>query len=197
MSARAPKPATYADLLSLPEDVRAEILSGQIVTSPAPLPRHSKVQGAVRRFIGGPYDDDDGHGGPGGWWIFVEVDVQLGRHDIVRPDLAGWRRERLSDPGNRRPIDVVPDWICEVLSPSTASRDRVIKRKLYAESGIRHYWIVDVDARILEVFELAGDRWALVATYGDDATARIPPFEEVELPIGRLFLPRSEPPEGG
>jgi Uma2 family endonuclease len=184
--------ATYADLLELPEDVRAEILAGQIVTSPAPLPKHSKVQRSLGRFIGGPYDDDDGHGGPGGWWIFVEVDVALGRHDVVRPDLAGWRRERLPDPGNQRPIDVTPDWVCEILSPSTASRDRLVKRQLYADSGIRHYWMIDVDARILEVFELEGARWTLLGTYGDEATARIPPFVEVELPVGRLFLPRSE-----
>lgn len=191
MSQSAPRLATYADLLAFPEDVRAEILSGQIVTSPAPLPRHSKVQGAVRRFIGGPYDDDDGHGGPGGWWIFVEVDVQLTVHDVVRPDLAGWRRGRLPDPGNRRPIDVAPDWICEVLSPSTAARDRLTKRELYATSNVPYYWIVDADARVLEAFELVGGRWSLLGAYGDDATARIAPFTEIELPVGRLFLPHS------
>jgi Uma2 family endonuclease len=196
MSAPAPKLATYADLLKLSDDVRAEILAGQIVTSPASLPKHSKVQRALGHFIGGPYDDDHGHGGPGGWWIFVEVDVQLGPHDIVRPDLSGWRRERLPDPSNVRPIHVVPDWICEVLSPSTASRDRLVKRQLYAESGVRHYWIIDVEARILEVFELEARRWALLGTYGDDTTARVPPFLEVELPVGRLFLPRSNPELG-
>lgn len=194
MSEPAPKLATYEDLLKLPDDVRAEVLSGQIVTSPAPLPKHSKVQRSLGHFIGGPYDDDDGHGGPGGWWIFVEVDVRLGRHDVVRPDLAGWRRAHLPNPGDRRPIDVVPDWVCEVLSPSTAALDRVAKRKLYAESGIGHYWIVDVDARTLEAFELVNGRWLLVGTYGDDATARIPPFAEIELPVGRLFLPRTEAP---
>jgi Uma2 family endonuclease len=118
--------------------------------------------------------------------------VQLGRHDIVRPDLAGWRRERLPNPGNRRPIDVVPDWICDVLSPSTVSRDRLVKRKLYAESRVAHYWIVDVDARILEAFELIDGRWALTGTYGEDASVRIAPFAEVELPVGGLFLPRTE-----
>jgi len=117
MAAPAVQRATYADLLELPDDMRAEIVAGQIITAPAALPRHSKVQGAIRSFVGRPFDDDDGHGGPGGWWIFVEVDVQLGLHDVVRPDLAGWRRPRLLDPGDKRPIDVVPDWICEVLSP--------------------------------------------------------------------------------
>lgn len=153
------------------------------------------MQGALRRFVGGPFDDDDGHGGPGGWWIFVEVDNQLSRHGVVRPDLAGWRRERLSDPGHQRPIKTVPDWICEVLSPSTAARDRVQKRKLYADSGIAHYWLLDVDARALEAFELHDGRWVLAGSYGDDAAARIAPFAEIELPVGRLFLPRTEQEE--
>lgn len=121
MSSQAPKLATYNDLLALPADVRAEVLGGEIVTAPAPLPRHSQVQRAAGSFIGGPFHDDDGRGGPGGWWIFVEVDIALGPHDIVRPDLAGWRRERLPRPGSLRPIETAPDWVCEILAPATAA----------------------------------------------------------------------------
>ena len=190
MSDAAPRLATYEDLLSLSEDVRAEVLAGEIVTAPAPLPKHSKAQGAIRRFVGGPFDDDDGRGGPGGWWSFVEVDIALGAHDIVRPDLAGWRRERLVNPGEQRPIAVVPDWVCEVLSPNTATRDRVQKRNLYAERGIPHYWIIDVDARTLEAFELQAGRWVLTGSYDDGVTAAIAPFEAIELEVGCLFLPR-------
>jgi Uma2 family endonuclease len=186
----ASKLATYSDLLAVPAEVRAEVLSGEILTTPAPLPRHSKAQGATRRFLGGPFDDDDGHGGPGGWWIFVEVDVRLGVHDIVRPDLAGWRRDRLLKPGTTRPIDVVPDWVCEVVSPSTAARDRVTKRNLYARSGVLHYWLIDPDARVLEALALREGSWFEVGVYDDSASARIPPFEAVELEIGRLFLPK-------
>lgn len=186
----APKLATYGDLLAMPAEERAEILAGELVTAPAPLPRHSKAQGAARRFLGGPFDDDDGRGGPGGWWIFVEVDVRLGQHDIVRPDLAGWQRERLVRPGSTRPIDIVPDWVCEVVSPSTASRDRVTKRNLYARSGIAHYWLIDPEARVLEALALRDGNWLELGVYDDSATARIPPFEAVELEIGRLFLPR-------
>jgi Uma2 family endonuclease len=193
----AARRATYADLLALPEDVRAEILGGEIVTAPAPLPRHSKSQGSLRRFVGGPFDDDDGHGGPGGWWIFVEVDVRLEAHDVVRPDLSGWRRERLTDPGDRRPIDVVPDWICEVSSPSTAVRDRTTKRELYARHGVRHYWLVDPEARTLEAFELVDGRWVLLGAYDENAAVRVPPFQAVELPVGRLFLPRADADERG
>jgi Uma2 family endonuclease len=186
--------ATYADLCALDASERAEVLAGEIVTSPAPLPRHSKAQGSARRFLGGPFDDDDGHGGPGGWWIFVEVDVALGEHDIVRPDLSGWKRERLPRPGDMRPIDVVPDWVCEVLSPSTAARDRVTKRSLYARAGITHYWLIDPEARVLEALSLRDGVWVEVGVYDDTATARIAPFDAVELHVGRLFLPRDVEP---
>ncbi|MBI2893336.1 MAG: Uma2 family endonuclease [Deltaproteobacteria bacterium] len=180
--------ATYEDLMGLPEDVRAEIIGGEILTMPAPRPRHSKPQGALRRFVGGPYDDDDGFGGPGGWWIFVDVDVQLGG-EVVRPDLSGWRRSRLPDP-DVRPIAIAPDWACEILSASNEAHDRVTKRRLYAQHGVAHYWIVDPEARTLEAFALEQGRWVDAGSFDEAATARIAPFPEVELPIGRLFLPK-------
>lgn len=192
MSDPAQRLATYEDLMALEDAARAEVIAGTIHVAPAPLPKHSKAQGSLRRFVGGPFDDDDGYGGPGGWWIFVEVDIQLGPHDIVRPDLAGWKRERLPDPADQRPIRAVPDWVCEVLSPSTATRDRVEKRNLYAEHGVGHYWIVDVDARTLEAFELHEGRWLLAGNFDEAALARIAPFEDIELSVGRLFLPRVE-----
>ena len=182
------KPASYADLLKLPEGIRAEILDGEVVTHPAPRPRHSKPQGALRRFIGGPFDDDDGFGGPGGWWIFVEVDVQLGA-DIVRPDLSGWRRARLENP-DVRPITVAPDWICEVISESNEAHDRVTKRRLYPEHNVQHYWLVDPDARTLEALSLEAGRWVDAGSFDETAVARVPPFDSIELPIGRLFLPK-------
>lgn len=186
----ARKLATYDDLLALPEDVKAEIISGNLVTMPSPRPRHSNVQRALGRFVGGPFHDDDGFGGPGGWWIFIDVDVALGAHDIVRPDVVGVRRERLSDP-DVLPLPVVPDWICEVLSPSNEPHDRVTKKHLYARYGVRWYWIVDPSARLLEAFELREDLWVNIGSYDDTAIARIPPFDAVELPMSRLFLPRS------
>jgi hypothetical protein len=83
-----PQKATWEDLLALDEDVRAEVLGGALVTMPAPLPRHANVQRSLGNFVGGPFQDDDGRGGPGGWWIFVEVDIRLGLHDIVSPTSA-------------------------------------------------------------------------------------------------------------
>lgn len=182
--------ATYDDLRRLPDDVRAEVVSGSIVTMPSPRPRHSNVQGSMRRFIGGPFHDDDGFGGPGGWWIFVDVDVQLGSHDIVRPDIVGVRRERLANP-DVLPLPIIPDWICEVLSPSNEPHDRVTKKNLYARYGVHFYWIVDPSARILEAFELRNGLWTNIGSYDENDTPRIAPFDAVELPIARIFLPRS------
>ncbi|MFW5920374.1 MAG: Uma2 family endonuclease [Polyangiales bacterium] len=176
-------------MLALPDDVRAEVLGGRVHTAPAPLPKHSRAQRALGSFIGRPFDDDDGRGGPGGWWIFIEVDVELGPHDVVRPDLAGWRRQRLPNPGDQRPIRLPPDWICEVLSPSNAVHDRVTKRTLYEQHSVPHYWIVDVEERTLEAFALQDGKWVLLGAYDETAVARIAPFAEVELEVGRLFLP--------
>jgi Uma2 family endonuclease len=190
MSSLAPKLATYADLLALPEDARAEVIAGSVVTAPAPLPRHSHVQGSAAHFIGGPFQRDDGRGGPGGWWIFVEVDVALGTHDIVRPDLSGWRKERLLKPGNVRPITVVPDWVCEVISPATAARDRVHKRNLYARVGVPYYWLIDPHTRVLEALALRDGSWVELGVYDDEANVRIAPFDAIELEVGRFFLPK-------
>ena len=183
--------ATWHDLLALAEDVPAEVIAGAVVTPPSPLPRHARAQRALGSFVGRPFDDDDGRGGPGGWWILLEVDVRLSPHDIVRPDLAGWRRERLPDPWDVRPIDVEPDWICEVVSQSNAAHDRVRKRELYARFGVAYYWLVDPDARTVEALRLESSlhAWVEVGAYDDTAIARIAPFDAIELEVGRLFPP--------
>jgi Uma2 family endonuclease len=183
--------ATWEALRTLPEGVKAEIIHGALVTPPAPLPRHSSVQGKLRRFIGGAFDDDDGAGGPGGWWIFLEVDVRLSPHDIVRPDLAGWRRERLVSPWDVRPIDVVPDWICEIISTSNAGHDRVTKRELYAKHGVMHFWLADPSAGTLETLRLdvQSKRWVDAGAFVASARALIPPFEAIELDLSRVFPP--------
>lgn len=149
-----------------------------------------KSKRALGRFVGGPFDDDDGFGGPGGWWTFIEVDIELTVHDVVRPDLSGWRRPRLPEP-DQRPLRIMPDWVCEILSPSTGARDRVTKRQLYARHGIGHYWLVDPVSRTLEALELRNGTWIDAGTFDETATARIAPFEAIELPVGRLFLPRT------
>ncbi|MBI4956182.1 MAG: Uma2 family endonuclease [Myxococcales bacterium] len=185
----APKLATYEDLCALPEGVRAEVIAGVLDVQPSVLPRHARAAGALGRMIGGPFDGDDGRGGPGGWWILAEVDVRLSPQDIVRPDVVGWRRTRLPDPWDARPIDVAPDWVCEILSPSNQAQDRVRKRRLYARAGVAHYWIVDPAERTLEALALVDGVWHDAGSFDGTAVARVPPFDAVELEVGRLFPP--------
>jgi Uma2 family endonuclease len=188
----ARKLATYRDLLELPEGTRAEILGGAIVTSPPPLFEHGRVQRTLSRYIGGPFDDDGDRGGPGGWWIATEVEVELAPALVVRPDVAGWRRERLPDAWTMRPVTVVPDWIAEIVSPSNPAQDRVLKRRIYADHGVAFYWIVDPQARTLEALRLDPSTrgWIEVGAYDEASVARIAPFEAVELEVGRIFPPR-------
>ena len=182
--------ATYDDLLALPEGVRGEVIAGQIETAPSPLPEHSRAVGVLSDEIGLPVDRRHGRGGPGGWWIFSDIDVRLSPNDIVRPDLVGFRRERLPEPWGKRPIDLVPDWVCEILSPSNAAYDRVKKANLYASSRVPFMWLVDPAERVLEAFRLVDRMWARFASYDDTSKARIAPFEEVELDVGLLFPPK-------
>lgn len=179
--------ATFDDLRSLPEDARAEVVSGEVIAAPAPLPRHGWVIRTVGSYVGRPFSDDEG--GPGGWWILPEVDVELGPHDVVRPDLSGWRRERLAAPWDERPIRTRPDWVCEVLSPSNVRHDRVTKTNLYATFGVPFYWILDPAIGTLEALRLDAGRWTLCGSWSADEKVRVPPFEAIELDLGRLFPP--------
>lgn len=88
--------------------------------------------------------------------------------------------------------------VCEVLSPATAARDRLHKRNLYARAGVPHYWLIDPDVRVLEAIALRDGVWVETGVYGDESVARIPPFEAIELEVGRLFLPRDadDPAQG-
>lgn len=184
------KLSTVQDLLALDSDARVELVDGQLVPKPEANARHGKAQSTLARDVGGPFEDGFG-GGPGGWWILTETLVQLA-HQVYRPDIAGWRRERLPDPAAHTPIQVVPDWVCEILSPGAANarRDRVHKREAYARAGVQHYWLVDPDARVLEALALDAGSWRECGAWDEDAhAAHIPPFNAVALDIGRFFLP--------
>lgn len=179
--------ATYEDVIAT-DETRVEVIAGNLESLPSAPSRHGRVARALAGAIGAPFDDDDGRGGPGGWWILAEVDVRLDRHDIVRPDVAGWRRERLTDL-DALPIDVCPDWVCEVLSPGTRLRDTRDKRRLFATAGIAHYWLLDPDDRTLLALTLEAGRWIEQGLYADGDHARIAPFEAIALDVGRLFPP--------
>src|SRR5262249_54033216 len=124
---------------------------------------------------------------PGGWWIVTEVEIQLDDKEVYRPDVTGWRRERLEVLPKEPPIVVRPDWVCEVLSRSNARYDRVKKMRVYHRSGVPHYWLVDPDDETLSVFRWTPDGYllALAAERGDRVRAE--PFGEIERSVRPLF----------
>lgn len=190
MTQTKPRPATYADIEALPPHVVGEILFGVLHTHPRPAPRHGVASTALTEEIVGPFQRRRG-GGPGGWRFIVEPELHLGPHVVV-PDIAGWRRERLPRIPDTAYIETAPDWVCEVLSPSTQAVDRTDKLAIYAEYGVGHAWYVDPIARTLEVFELAGSRWTLAATFRDADPVSAPPFAVHSFALDVLW-----PPEDG
>ncbi len=176
--------ATYQDVLDAPPHKVAEVIAGTLHTHPRPATRHAWASSRLGGRLDGPFNP--GAGGPGGWWIIDEPELHLG-DDIVVPDLAGWRRETMPEYPDAAYFTVAPDWVCEVLSPSTRRLDQVEKRDLYAREGVRHLWIVDPDARTLEAFELREGHWLLLATLIDDAPVSLPPFDAIAFPLGALW----------
>lgn len=185
MSDAVTRPASYQDILALPEHLVGELLGGELHTHPRPAPRHARAYSALGYRIGGPFDG--GIDGPGGWWILDEPEVHLGR-DVVVPDLAGWRRERLPTLPETAWFELAPDWVCEILSPATARTDRAIKMPIYARAGVQHLWLVDPDARTLEVYARQDDdHWLLLTTLKDDDPVCQPPFDAVTFALDSLW----------
>ena len=192
MAGHALKHATYADLEAVPDHLVAEIIDGVLETHPRPRPRHGAAANALGSELTNPFQR--GRGGPGGWLFISEPELHLGSHVIV-PDLAGWHRERLPSEPDTAFITVEPDWVCEVLSPSTARLDRGPKRRIYAEAGVEHLWFLDPTGRELEAFTLNGRRWLLVATVQAGELVNVPPFEAISFPLNDLFPFDAPPPE--
>ena len=180
----AETPATYEDLLAVPEHLVAEILNGQLYTSPRPAPRHAWASSSLGDELVSPYDK--GRGGPGGWWILDQPELHLG-DDVLVPDLAGWRRECMPELPETAWFELPPDWICEVLSPSTARLDRVLKMPIYARHGVAHLWLIDPDIRTLEAYELREGKWVLLDTLADEAVVSLPPFDATEFSLSALW----------
>jgi Uma2 family endonuclease len=182
----APRPrlATYEDLLAYPEHERVELLDGVVVAQASPLPEHMSVQFHLVSALMAPFEL--GKGGPGGWWILGEVDVRFTVHDVVRPDIVGWRQERSPSPWGKRPVEVVPEWICEVSSSSTKSVDRGRKMRLFGRHGVPHYWVVE-PFEAIEAFVLKHGEWVWNGRYEFESMARIPPFDAVELPLAEML----------
>ena len=178
------KPATYADLEAVPPHLVAEILFGELVTHPRPVRRHGGAASVLGMVLGGPFQL--GNGGPGGWIFVVEPELHLGP-PVAVPDIAGWRRERVTEPADKAFFEVAPDWLCEVLSPSTAGHDRVRKLAVYLRESVRHVWFIDPLAQTLEVLRLEGGKWFVAGNFADDAKVMAEPFEAVELELGLLW----------
>ncbi len=176
--------ATYDDLLALPEGVRGEILNGSLYVQPAPAPAHGSAQYSLSGELYGPFQK--GRGGPGGWWFIVTPELHLGPH-VVQPDLAGWRKERLPKLPDTAYIDIVPDWVCEILSPSTEGIDRGTKRRVYATYGVSHLWYLHPVERYLEVSALRDGQWVHLDTFDDAVDVRARPFEAVTFQLADLW----------
>ena len=186
------KSATYADLEAVPPHLVAEILFGTLVTHPRPVPRHGAASSALGVITGGPFQF--GVGGPGGWIFIDEPELHLGPHVAV-PDIAGWRRERMTEPPDKAYLELAPDWICELISPSTEKYDKGEKRRIYAHYGVEHLGYVDPRVRSLEVFVRQGKDWLLTHTFFDDDDVCAPPFEALTFKLGLLwpFDPPTDP----
>lgn len=185
MAETAKKPATYEDLLKVPDHLVAEIVDGELFTSPRPASRHARASSVLGGKLMPPFDIGDG--GPGGWWIITEPELHLAP-DILVPDLAGWRRERMPIYPDAAFFTLAPDWVCEVLSPSTGRLDRVRKMPKYASNGVMHLWLVDPLQRTLEVYRLEGSRWLLMGGHGGEDKVRAEPFEAIELDLALLWI---------
>jgi Uma2 family endonuclease len=180
--------ATYDDLREVPERFVAEIIDGDLYASPRPASPHALASSAIGsdlfgRFNGPPGSDP----GPGGWWILDEPELHLGS-DVLVPDVAGWRRERMPVLPDIVGFALAPDWLCEVVSPSTRTLDRTSKMRIYAREAVRHCWLVDPLARTLEVHRFREGSWMLADTFGGATKVRAQPFAEVELDLRRWWL---------
>jgi Uma2 family endonuclease len=187
------RPANYQDVANAPEHVVAEIVNGEFWTSPRPAPRHANATSVLGVDVGGPYHQ--GRGGPGGWWILDEPELHLG-DDVLVPDLAGWRRERMPVLPDTAYFPLPPDWVCEVLSPATAVLDRARKLPIYARHGVAHAWLVDPIARTLEVLALRDGLWTIVTTYGSSGEIRAEPFGAAPIDLLALWGDPAPPAAG-
>ena len=178
------KSATYADLESVPPHLVAEILFGELVTHPRPVRRHGGAASVLTMVLGGAFQL--GNGGPGGWVFVVEPELHLGPHVVV-PDVAAWRRERLTEPADQAWFEVAPDWLCEVLSPRMEKYDKGDKRRIYAQYGVGHLWYVEPRARSVEVFARQDKNWLLTDSFFETENVQTAPFADLAFSLGLLW----------
>lgn len=179
--------ATAADLAALPEDLRAEVIDGVVVEKASPSFEHGDAQSTLAALFKPVFGGSRGGGRPGGWWIATEVEVELAEHEVYRPDLVGWRRDRVPTRPSGRPVRIIPDWICEILSATHARHDLVTKLRVFERCRVPHYWIVDPERQVLMVyrFQDGANVLALTAQAGESVHAE--PFDALCLSVGLIF----------
>ena len=184
MADTAFKRATYQDILDLPEGVTGEIISGVLHTQPRPRIPHARASLVLGRKLSGPFDIDDD--GPGGWIFLNEPELHLG-DDVLVPDIAAWRRERYPDIANDAFLTVAPDWVCEVLSPSTALKDRSLKSEKYAREGVAFMWFIDPETKLLEAYKLTDGKWLQLGVFAEDSEVSVEPFDAAPFKLDSLW----------
>ena len=182
--------ATRDDLDALPAHIKGEILNGVLYTMPRPRPWHQLIGGTVYSGLAAPYGR--GVGGPGGWWILPEPGIELLGSEEFAPDVAAWRKERMPELPIDETISLVPDWLCEVHSPSTRKYDRTKKRDFYAHIGVPHLWLLDPLNQELTALQLVDGRWSELGVYIGDERVRVEPFPLVEFNLVELWPPRAQ-----
>jgi Uma2 family endonuclease len=189
----ARRPKRYDDILDIPETKVAEIIDGEVIVSPRPASPHALAASVLGADLLGAFHRPPGdERGPGGWWLLDEPELHF-HDDVLVPDQAGWRRERLPSMPKVAAFTLAPDWVCEVISPSTGRIDRSRKMRIYAREGVAWLWLVDPLLRTIEVYALRDGEWVVKAVHAGDASARIAPFDAVELEVARWWLDSSEP----
>ncbi|MEE9494795.1 MAG: Uma2 family endonuclease [Gammaproteobacteria bacterium] len=178
------KNATYEDLLAVPDTLVAELIYGVLHTHPRPAPKHARASSSLGIKIGSPFDMGDD--GPGGWWILDEPECHL-ESDVFVPDLAGWRKERMPSLSDTAWFELAPDWVCEVLSPSTARIDRAEKMPLYASYGVGYIWLIDPDLKTLEAYKNVNGQWVLLITLDNDKDVSVEPFDATTFSLSALW----------
>jgi len=181
------RPATYDDLLRVPDHLVAEIVDGELYANPRPAGPHARATTALGIILGAAFDLNDR-----GWWYIDEPELHLAG-EVVVSDIAGWRRERMPPVLDAPWYDLAPAWVCEALSPGTARLDRFKKMPTYAREAVDFAWIIDATMRSLEAFRLEHGQWVVIAQHTDDAIVRVEPFEEIEINLGKLWLPTPQP----
>jgi Uma2 family endonuclease len=172
----------------VPPEKVAELVEGELVVSPRPATGHALASSRLGSELISAFDRVPGGGsGPGGWCILHEPELHFGE-DVLVPDLAGWRRERMPRVPNAPFLTLAPDWLCEVTSPSTRAFDRVRKMPIYARERVRHIWLLDPIDKFLEIFRLEGPQWLLVSAHEGVAKIRAEPFEAIEIDLARFWL---------